>query len=182
LAPAAGFAAGFAAGLAAEGAGRSGRPASAGAPAGAAAVLDGAAAFEAFFSGTFAGRTGFAGPEDFTVPAFAEVERTAPFESAAGGGRLADAAFDGFFSRSAGLLALPEAAALLFGEGFPAAGFLGDDFPGLALILPAGFPDFEAGRLLPDPGLFGAFLRAAALPGFFPFTLGIRQPFRSPLK
>jgi hypothetical protein len=161
--------------LAAEGAGRSGRPAGAGFPEGAATVLTGAAVFEAFFSGTLAGRAGFAEPEDFVVPPFAEGERTAPFEGVAGAGRLADATLDGFFTRFAGLVALPDATALLLGEGFPAAGFLAGDLPGLALMLPDGFTDLEGGRLLLERGLFGALLRAAVLPGFFPFTLGIRH-------
>lgn len=42
-------------------------------------------------------------------------------------------------------------------------------------MLPDGLTDLEAGRLLLDRGLFGTLLRAAALPGFFPFTLGIRH-------
>ena len=82
----------------------------------------------------------------------------------------------------AGFLATGFLATGFLANGFFAAGFLTVGFPDFTLMPPEGFADLEDGRLERDSGLFGALLRAALVPGFFPFTLGISQPFITPEK
>jgi hypothetical protein len=136
----------------------------------------GAATFGVFFSGGFAARTGFAGLEDFAAEAFTEVGRTlAPFVAATAG------FLTGALARLPGLATFFGAVALLFGAGFRAAAFFAGDFAA-ALPPAADFAGLDTGRLGRDTGLFGALLRGELLPGFFPFTLAISQPFRNPWK
>ena len=169
---------GAAGGLGGFGAGFDGRPtAAADPPAVAVIALDGAPVFALFFSTTLTGFETLAAPDGFPPPAFGAAKRDfSAFDGAAGTGRLGAAFAGGFVP----LATFPAAALPL--TGFAVTGFLAADLPALLLVLTEDFPDLEAGRLGRDGGLFGALLRTAVLPDFFPFTLGIRQPFKTPEK
>jgi hypothetical protein len=175
--------AGFA-GFGAEAAAFAGRPGAVGAAAATGArLLPGALAFGLFLSAAFGCFAEVAASAAF-APLFGAAGRGfSPFACEAWPLTAAFAGAFGFsaFAGLAVLAALTAATAFPF-NGFPVAGFFAGGWAALFLVLPEDLPDLGAGRLERCGGLFGTLLRTAVLPVFFPFTLGISQPFRTPGK